>query len=137
MASFSERMIGAAMLNVSTYEEVEGDTNATPQAMAVVVLSSVANGIGAFGLGGFKGLIWGTVGALVGWVIWAALTFLIGTKLLPEPQTRSDIGELLRTIGFASSPGILRLCGLIPLIGWLIKRHCTYVTSARPTPGRR
>jgi len=120
MASFTERMIGAAMLNVNTYEEVEADASATPQAMAVVALASVAAGIGTFGLGGVSGLIGGTVAALVGWLIWAGLTFLIGTKLLPEPQTRSDLGELLRTIGFASSPGILRCLGFIPLIGWLI-----------------
>ena len=120
MASFSERMIGAALLNVDTYEEVESDTGATPQAMAVVVLSSLAAGIGAFGLGGVSGLIWGAVAALVGWLIWAALTFVIGTRLLPEPQTRSDLGELLRTIGFASSPGILRVLGFLPLLGSLI-----------------
>ena len=120
MASLVDRMIGAAMLNVNTYEEVEADTNAIPQAMTVVVLSSVAAGIGTLRHGGISGLLFGTVAALVGWAIWAGLTFVIGTKLLPEPQTRSDVGELLRTIGFAQSPGILRILGIIPLIGWLI-----------------
>ncbi len=120
MASLVERMIGAAMLNVNTYEEVEADATATPQAMAVVAISSVAAGIGGIGLGGISGLIWGTVMALIGWAIWAGLTFVIGTKLLPEPQTKSDVGELLRTLGFAQSPGILRILGIIPLVGWLI-----------------
>ncbi len=120
MASFSERMIGAAMLNVNTYEEVEADSTATPQAMAVVVLSSLAAGIGAYRLGGFTGVLGTTVAALVGWVIWAALAFFIGTRLLPEPQTRSDVGELLRTTGFAQSVGILRVLGILPLVGWLI-----------------
>ena len=120
MASLTDRMIGAAMLNVSTYEEVEADTNATSQAMTVVVLASVANGIGSIGYGGIMGLIWGTVAALIGWAIWAGLTFLIGTKLMPEPQTRSDVGQLLRTIGFAQSPGVLRVLGIIPILGGLI-----------------
>lgn len=120
MASFSERMIGAAMLNADTYEEVEADSTALGQAMGVVVLSSVASGIGSLGYGGITGLVVGTIAALVGWFIWAALSFLIGTKLLPEPQTRSDVGELLRTIGFAASPGILRVAGFVPLFGWLI-----------------
>ncbi len=57
---------------------------------------------------------------LVGWFIWAALTFLIGTKILPEPQTKADLGELLRTIGFSASPGVLRIFGMIPLLGGLI-----------------
>ena len=96
MASFTDRMIGAAMLNVNTYEEVEADTNAIPQAMTVVVISSLAAGIGTLRHGGISGLLFGTVAALVGWAIWAGLTFVIGTKLLPEPQTRSDFGELLR-----------------------------------------
>lgn len=120
MASFTDRMIGAAMLNVNTYEEVEADADALPQAMAVVAISSLAAGIGAIGFGGISGLLFGTIAALVGWVIWAAVIFVVGTKLLPEPQTRSDVGELLRTIGFAQSAGIARILGIIPVIGWLI-----------------
>ncbi|MEE8368134.1 MAG: YIP1 family protein [Thermoanaerobaculia bacterium] len=117
MATFTERMIGAAKLDVETYEEVEADTTATGQAMLVVVLSSVAAGIGALGSMGIVGLLIGTIAALVGWFIWAGLIFIIGTKILPEPQTEADMGQLLRTIGFASSPGILRLLGFIPVLG--------------------
>lgn len=119
MSSITERMIGAAMLNANTYEEVEADHNAIGQAMGVVVMSSVAAGIGSSGFG-ITGIIGGTVAALVGWVIWAALAFLVGTKLLPEPQTRSDMGELLRTTGFAAAPGVLRIAGIVPLFGGLI-----------------
>ncbi|MEM7584141.1 MAG: YIP1 family protein [Acidobacteriota bacterium] len=120
MASLQDRMIGAAMLNVSTYEEVEADQSALGQAMTVVIISSLAAGIGSIRSGGVTGLVLTTVLALVGWFIWAGLSFIIGTKLLPEPQTRSDMGELLRTIGFASSPGVLRIFGFIPILGGLI-----------------
>ncbi len=120
MASLSERMIGSAKLDVHTYEEVEADTNATGQALMVVVLSSIAQGIGTLTLGGLWGLLAGTVSALVGWFIWAFLVYLIGTKLLPEPNTRSDVHELLRTTGFSASPGLLRVLGLVPLLGGLI-----------------
>ncbi|MBN2455363.1 MAG: YIP1 family protein [Sedimentisphaerales bacterium] len=51
---------------------------------------------------------------LVGWYIGAYLIYFIGTKLLPEPQTKADHGELLRTIGFSSSPGLIRVFGIIP-----------------------
>jgi hypothetical protein len=119
MATFTERMIGAARLDVGTYEEVEADAGATGQAMAVVILSSIAAGIGA-GRGGVAGLLVVMVASLVGWFLWAFLAFLIGTKLLPEPQTRSNMGELLRTTGFSSSPGMLRVLGFIPFVGWLI-----------------
>ncbi len=120
MASFSERMIGAAKLDPQTYEEVEHDTNAMGQAMGVVVLSAVAAGIGAIGQGGAGGVVAVTIGALIGWFIWAGLTFVIGTKVLPEPQTKADMGELLRTIGFAASPGVLRILGIVPVLGPLI-----------------
>jgi hypothetical protein len=120
MASFSERLMGAARLDVNTYEEVEADTTATGQALIVVVLSSIAAGIGSIGDVGVVGILGITVSALIGWFIWAGLTYLIGTKMLPEPQTESDMGELLRTIGFASSPGLLRVLGILPLLGGLV-----------------
>jgi len=121
MSTFAERMIGAATLDVHTYEEVEADTTATTQAMGVVVLSSLAQGIAGLtqGGGGF-GFVAGAMGALIGWFIWAFLVYIIGTKILPEPQTRSDLGELLRTTGFSASPGLLRVLGVIPLLGGLI-----------------
>jgi len=117
MALFTDRMIRAAKLDVNLYEEVEADKSAMGQAMAVVILSSVAAGIGTISTTGIKGLVLGTIVALVGWFIWAFLTYYIGTRLLPEPQTKADFGELLRTIGFSSSPGVLRILGIIPMLG--------------------
>ncbi len=114
MASIQERMIRAAKLDVQLYEEVEADQGAMGQAMGVVVLSGVAAGIGNFANGGLFGTVTVTIGALVGWYIWAFLTYFIGTRLLPEPQTRADQGELLRTIGFSSAPGLIRVFGVIP-----------------------
>lgn len=105
---FVDRMVRAAKLDVSLYEEVEADQSATGQAMGVVVLSSVAAGVAV------GGIVTGTIFALIGWCIWAVLTYLIGAKLFPEPETRADVGELLRTIGFSSSPGVIRVLGIIP-----------------------
>ena len=120
MASFTDRMIRAAKLDVNLYEEVEADKGAMGQAMGVVILSSVAAGIGTIGTTGIKGLFFGTIVALLGWFIWAFLTYFIGTRLLPEPQTKADYGELLRTIGFSSSPGVLRVLGIIPMLGTIL-----------------
>jgi len=120
MNSFKDRIIRAAKLDVNLYEEVEADKGAMGQAMGIVVLSSVAAGIGAIGQGGLSGLLTGTVMALIGWYVWAYLTYFIGTKILPEPQTKADHGELLRTIGFSSSPGLIRVLGIIPGLGSVI-----------------
>jgi hypothetical protein len=119
MASFVERVVGAARLDVPTYEEVEADTTATPQAMGVVVLAALANGVGAATLGG-TGVLATVIGSLIGWVVWAALIWFIGAQLLPEPQTKADVGQLLRTIGFAAAPGLLLVLRLLPLIGGLV-----------------
>ncbi len=110
MANFGNRIIRAARLDVALYEEVEADKSALGQATGVVVLSSVAAGIGSTSKAGLLGMLIGVVVALVGWYIWAYLTYFIGTRLLPEPQTKADHGELLRTIGFSSSPGLILLC---------------------------
>ena len=120
MANLIDRMVRASKLDVNLYEEVEADKGSMGQAVAVVVLSSVASGVGTISVLGLQGLIIGTISALVGWFVWAFLVFIIGTKLLPEPQTKSDMGELLRTIGFSSSPGVLRIFGFIPLVGAII-----------------
>ncbi len=120
MSPFVDRMMRAAKLEVHLYEEVEADKSAMGQAMAVVVLSSLASGIGLTSQVGLKGLLIGTVGSLVGWYVWAYLTYIIGTKLLPEPQTSADHGELLRTIGFSSAPGMIRILGVLPGLGTII-----------------
>ena len=114
MPGIQERMIRAAKLDAQLYEEVEADRGAMGQATTVVILSAVAAGIGNMAQGGVSGILVLTVAALVSWYVWAFLTYMIGTRLLPEPETRADLGELLRTIGFSSSPGLIRLLGVIP-----------------------
>ncbi len=120
MASMVDRMIRAAKLDAQLYEEVEADKGALGQAMGVVVLASIAGGVGSGRLGWLTGFFIGTVGALIAWFIWAALTYFIGTKLLPESTTRADVGELLRTTGFSSSPGLIRVLGLVPGITGIV-----------------
>ena len=116
MNKFVRRLIGAAVLDVATYEEVEADVRATPQALAVVVLSAMAAGLGARGFGPQQtsSLFMAAIAALLAWAAWALLTFEIGARLLPERDTQADVGQLLRTIGFASAPGILRVAGIFP-----------------------
>lgn len=118
MGTFGERMLRAAKLDRAVYEEVEHDRTATGQAGAVVVLVSIATGIGL--TAGVGGIILGLVAGIVAWALWAALIYWIGTKLLPEPGTRADWGELARTLGFASTPGVLRVLGVIPMLGELV-----------------
>jgi hypothetical protein len=107
-----ERMVRAAKLDVTVFEEVERDRASQMQAAGVVVLAGIAFGLGTGA--GVVGVVFGTIAALLGWYLWAFITYVIGTRLLPEPQTQADHGELLRTIGFANAPGVVSVLGLIP-----------------------
>ena len=121
MATWIQRIIGASKLDISTYEEIEADRGATGQALAVVVLAAVAGGIGGSGeAAGARAFVQLSVTALVAWLVWAILVWFVGTKLVPEPTTEADLGQLLRTIGFSASPGLLRIFGLVPGIGVLV-----------------
>lgn len=114
--SLVERMIGAALLDVSVYEEVEADQGATGQAAMVVGIVAICAAIGSYSHGG-KGIIGAVVMAFVGWLIMSALTYFIGTKLFGGT---ADIGEMLRTLGFAQSPGVIAILGIIPFLGGLV-----------------
>ncbi len=116
------RMLGAARLNVHTFEEVEADRSATLQALLVVVIVAIASAIGGLGAASnpLLGLVTGVIYGLVSWALWALVTFLVGTTLLKTPETNADWGELARTTGFAQTPGVLRVFGFIPGIGPII-----------------
>ena len=112
-SQYFDRIIRACKLDVSLYEEVEADKSATLQAALVVVLSSLAAGVGALSLGASNFLM-APILSLISWYIWAYLIYIIGVKIFPETNTKADHGELLRTIGFSSAPGLIRVFGFTP-----------------------
>jgi hypothetical protein len=108
----------AARLDAELFEEVEADRGATRQSFVVVALAAVSAGVGSLSLAGPAGIAWIGLAALVGWHLWAWTTWWIGTRLLPGPHTVADPFELLRTLGFSSSPGVLLALGVVePLAG--------------------
>src|SRR5947209_18289815 len=119
------RMIRAAQLDVTLYEEVEADEGATGQAALVVLLIGMIAGLGsgltraAHGQSAWLigGIIFGGIAALLAWVIWAYIAYFVGTQLFGGTATP---GEMLRTLGFAQSPGVLRILAFVPLLGWLV-----------------
>ena len=115
--SIFDRMRGAATLDVPTYEEVEHDEKATGQAAVVVIIVAICSAIGAVWRGG-PSIIAAPIGAVLGWLLWAAVTYVIGDKLLGGTATWA---ELLRTIGFAQAPGVFMVLGIVPIIGGLMR----------------
>lgn len=125
---FGYRLIGAALLDRSIYEGIESDRRALPQAMATVLLSSAAAGVGIAGWRGPDPAVMAAAAALalVTWAAWATLMFQIGGRIMPARETDTSLGELLRTIGFAAAPGLLQALGAFPhmtvpmfLVAWI------------------
>ena len=112
-----KRMMGAARLDPAIYEEVESDPSATKQALTVVILVALATGIGTFGTGGPAGLVVGIVAGIGLWALWAWITYFVGTTILKTGETEANWGQLARTLGFAQSPGLLKVVGFIPVLG--------------------
>ena len=114
MSLFLNRLIRAAMLDASLYKEVIADTGTMFQAMMAVFIYSAASAYGGFGRGGVAGINFGMITTLIGWYIWAFSTYFVGVRFLPEAETKGNRKAVLRAMGFASSPGLIRLLGLIP-----------------------
>ena len=122
------RMLGAARLNVDTYEEVERDGSAIVQALAVVVLVAIAGGVGTI-LGSvifggavdlLDGLLFGVIRGIVSWGVWALIAWIVGSTILKTRDTEADWGQLARGTGFAQTPGLFNILVFIPIAGAII-----------------
>jgi len=111
---FIKRLIRALLLDPNVYEEIEHDRRAMWQAALVVLLVSLSRGLYAYNVGDYVGLVVSTVTNFVLWILLSFLVYIIGTKLFPESETRSDQWEVMRVLGFASAPGIFRVFASVP-----------------------
>ena len=117
------RMLGAARLNVDTYEDVEKDKGATVQALLVVIVVAIAAGVGGMLSGDIdlgRGLAFGAIRGVVTWAAWALMAWLVGTTILKTQDTEANWGQLARTTGFAQTPGLLTVLVFLPAVGTVI-----------------
>ena len=138
------RMIGAALLNVNVYEEIEADPKATFQAVLIVILASFSAGIGAFSLYSVNpsilDLTLSSFTSLIRWAFLALITYFVGSILLKTDQTDVTWGQLARTMGFAQTPAIIVSLGFFSediyrfitmiVTFWLIARMVIAVRQA-------
>jgi hypothetical protein len=122
MPLFLMRFIGALVLDPTAFENVEADRRSAMQSVAVVLLVCAAGGVGAigFGLVGASGFLTGAIVSLGAWLVWAAAIVALGTHALAERQTRSDLPELLRVLGFATAPGVFLALAAMPVSASLV-----------------
>jgi hypothetical protein len=123
--AIADRMMRAAQGQVALYEEVEHDPLATTQALTVVIVVAVAGGIGqalsqvltGHPAGLVSALILGVIQGILGWAVFAGVTYFIGTKLFNADAT---FEEVLRTLGYSEAPNVLQILAFIPILGWLV-----------------
>lgn len=120
MSRFLNRFFRAATLDISLYQEIVNDGGAMNQALIVVFIYSMASAYGTFGRTGATGINIGMITTLSGWYVWAFSTYIIGARFLPETRTNPDRKSLMRALGFASAPGVLRVLGFIQGFGLVI-----------------
>lgn len=118
--TFGDRVVGAMKLDPNTFEEIERDPTAMGQAVGVIALAAVSAGIGNIWYGGVSGILFGIISSLIGYVLWAVVVWLVGTKVMPDPATKADFPETFRVIAFAAAPGLFGAVTIIPLLGWLL-----------------
>ena len=123
MEKMLERMLGAALLKVDTFEDVEHDRSATLQALLVVILVSISSGVGGLlrdEISVVNAVVFGVVLGVVSWAVWALGTWIVGSTILKTADTEADWGQLARGTGFAQAPGIFSFLVFIPFVGGLI-----------------
>lgn len=118
MSGFAARLLGAARLDTATFEEIEHDERALAQACGVVLLAGAATGVAQLPDGHVVGAVAGAALAVVGWAVWAGIVWVLGVRLMPESATEADAAQLLRTLGFAAAPGMLRVVGVVPSLAF-------------------
>lgn len=112
------RMLRAARLEALLYEEVEAERRSISQALIVVLLAAAAGGA-ASALSGrsFERILVDVLEPLTLWVVGSVFTYMVGATFFRGPETSTDYAEVLRTTGFAFTPGVLRLAGALPWPG--------------------
>lgn len=118
--TFGQRVVGALKLNAKTFEDIERDPTAIGQAVGIIALAALASNLGQIWRLGFASMLIGVCSSLIGYMLWAVVVWLAGTKLMPDPATKADFSETFRTIAFAASPGLIGVVTIIPLLGWLL-----------------
>jgi hypothetical protein len=124
MASFQDRIVGAAKAQPSTFAEVMADPSALTQAAVIVAVGAISGALGnlfRWGMiGGVTSVILSPVTSLIGWVVGGAVLWVVGTKVITGARTTTDLPQTLRTIGFAQVPMLAGILAVIPILGPLV-----------------
>jgi len=118
--TFGQRVVGALKLDANTFEDIERDPTAMGQAVGIIALAALASSLGNIWTGSIFAMVLAVVASLLGYLLWAVVVWLVGTRVMPEPQTHADFPEAFRVVAFAAAPGLLGVVSIIPFLGWIL-----------------
>jgi hypothetical protein len=125
--ALAPRLVRAAKLDNSVYDDVKADPSNTALIQAAIVVG-VTSAVSAacltimlastnFGGNPAAAALGGLVGGFAGWATWSFLTTAIGTALFKGSGTTA---QLLRTAGLAQIPAIFTVVAVVPTFGVLL-----------------
>jgi Yip1 domain len=141
-ATLIDRLRAALRLDLHLYQEVSADAAATGEAVRVVLLAGLSNGLSLVPRLGVAGIVAGVGAGLIGWLLWAGVVFVVAASFRHHRNGRS----LLRAAGFADAPGVFLILGVIPTLGsmvravvvvWLVVATVPAVQAVYEVPRRR
>ena len=110
---FLNRIYRSIKIDADLFDEVQKDKSATIQAGVVVLIASLAAGVGSIHLGA-SNFLFAPILSLISWFVWTYIVYFVGVKLFADTKTNATPTSLLRAIGFSSAPGIIRVFGFTP-----------------------
>lgn len=119
MRTFSKRVVRAIQLDPTVYLEIKEDKSSMAQATILILLSSIASGIGSVG-GYTEKIPLATLLAFIGWFVWPTSIYLFGARFFPEPETKTDLASVFRVTWFAGIPELLKLLAFSPAVSGII-----------------
>ena len=118
LITFFKKMLRASLLRSELYKEVGRDKGSIRGVVLVILICGICDGIGFIGIRGAEVILPAILSRYIGWFLLCAVIYLVGVKMF---EHTSDMGEIMRVTGFANSPGVLAVLGIIPVAGNFIR----------------
>lgn len=112
------RMLRAAKLEKSLYKDVSSKSSFGKEAVYIVAIAGLANGLGVAAKTERAGsIITGVVLTILAYYLWSWLISFVGNKVF---GARAEYDSVRRAIGYAHAPYTLTFFSFLPFVGGLL-----------------
>ncbi|MDP6822412.1 MAG: hypothetical protein QF554_03890 [Dehalococcoidia bacterium] len=111
----ASRVVNAALLNRRTFRGIQEDPTGTAQVYILVGAAAIAAGIGT--LGDLSLVVQNVLLTVAGWLIYAHVAWFMRSYIFDTIHAEASRPNMLRVVGIAYGPGLLRAFGFFPGVG--------------------